>query len=607
MKRRVGTGGLADAAVGARGRTRQDDGCKPAAGAAAKSVFGGPEDEALEKSALFRCLLESYGLPPDVVTGLCSGLVEMMGYRVAYDLATSPWFVELEYWRVFAEGALLFLADSQADFSMPLLFLENSPVDPRELLFNVTRLALVQETAVINVGTTDEEKLHELEQQGWARRDGEAWGSNDCLADSLLQLLFENMVVLLPSVSDEELRKVRRDACRENRLLLRASDGLHPCDTSGRPDPGAYLQHDRHAHATVQFFLNRFGLGESLPRAGICLVVHSRMDSDQIPPATRTICEGVSDLPGPPLRLHLFNWTGRGWSGFHYDPLVCTGEHLAEIVSVGDEDVEEQGVILASLNAVKGSSDAVSSGTVQPPVPTSPALSLGEVVVEGVSAQGQELSGSLGVDASGGADQRTDREAARSVRSLGRQLSELSLEGEEAQGDEKRRRTGRLLRLARRETDAPDPDAALFAGRLSRQGALHSDADVAMRPTGTLPSPNVASRLQRAGFGDAPQGDSEAGPRSLLRRRRGAGRGTLSERPATGQTSTAGRRHGVIVTGFDSERIDDVAADETRRIAEGARRGDQRRREGTRGRLTDRTGADLDRGEGGAWHAGRRR
>ena len=296
------------------------------------------------------------------------------------------------------------------------------------------------------------------------------------------------------------------------------------------------------------------------------------------------------------MRLHLFNWTGRGWSGFHYDPLVWTGDHIAETVSVGDEDVEEQGVILASLNAVKCSSDAVSSSTVQPPVPNSPAL----------SAQGQELRGSLGVDASSGTDQRTDREASRSVRSLGRHLSELSLEEEEAQGDEKRRRTGRLLRLARRETDAPDPDAALFAGRLSGQGALHSDADVAMRPTGTVPSPNVASRLQRAGFGDAPQGDSEAGPRSLLRRRRGVGRVTLSERPATGQTSTAGRRYGVIVTGFGSERIDDVAADETRRIAEGARRGDQRRREGTRGRLTDRTGADLDRGEGGAWHVGRR-
>ena len=43
-----------------------------------------------------------------------------------------------------------------------------------------------------------------------------------------------------------------------------------------------------------------------------------------------------------------------------------------------------------------------------------------------------------------------------------------------------------------------------------------------------------------------------------------------------------------------------------RRIAEGARRGDARRNEGTRGRMTVFSGGDLDRGAGGAWHAGRR-
>ena len=61
-----------------------------------------------------------------------------------------------------------------------------------------------------------------------------------------------------------------------------------------------------------------------------------------------------------------------------------------------------------------------------------------------------------------------------------------------------------------------------------------------------------------------------------------------------------------IVSGFGDGRVDDVAADEARRIAEGARRGDARRNEGTRGRMTDFSGADLDRGAGGAWHAGRR-
>ena len=61
-----------------------------------------------------------------------------------------------------------------------------------------------------------------------------------------------------------------------------------------------------------------------------------------------------------------------------------------------------------------------------------------------------------------------------------------------------------------------------------------------------------------------------------------------------------------IVSGFAEERVEDVAADETRRIAEGARRGDARRDEGTRGRMTSFSGEDLDRGAGGVRRAGRR-
>ena len=162
--------------------------------------------------------------------------------------------------------------------------------------------------------------------------------------------------------------------------------------------------------------------------------------------------------------------------------------------------------------------------------------------------------------------------------------------------------------MQRRETDAPDPDGSLAARRLSRLGALHTDADVAMGPSvGSVHNPNVASRLQRAGFVDASEEIGDTAPRSLLRRRRGEGKGPLSERPPAEETVTPGRRHGVIVSGFGSERVDDVVADETRRIAEGARRGDKRRQDGTRGRMTDSTGADLDRGAGGKWHAGRRR
>ena len=64
--------------------------------------------------------------------------------------------------------------------------------------------------------------------------------------------------------------------------------------------------------------------------------------------------------------------------------------------------------------------------------------------------------------------------------------------------------------------------------------------------------------------------------------------------------------HARIVTGFGSERIDNVADDERRRVAEGVRRAARRREEGTRGPVTGLDGQDMDRAAGGPWSAGRR-
>ncbi len=73
--------------------------------------------------------------------------------------------------------------------------------------------------------------------------------------------------------------------------------------------------------------------------------------------------------------------------------------------------------------------------------------------------------------------------------------------------------------------------------------------------------------------------------------------------PRNRSAAAQGRR---IVTGFGSERVEDLVADERRREAEGARRGVARREEGTRGRMTTFGGEDLDRAAGGPWQSGRR-
>ena len=60
-----------------------------------------------------------------------------------------------------------------------------------------------------------------------------------------------------------------------------------------------------------------------------------------------------------------------------------------------------------------------------------------------------------------------------------------------------------------------------------------------------------------------------------------------------------------IATGLGAEHCADWRAEETRREVAGVVLGMGRRDAGVRGRLTDLSGEDLDRGAGGAWRAGR--
>ena len=102
----------------------------------------------------------------------------------------------------------------------------------------------------------------------------------------------------------------------------------------------------------------------------------------------------------------------------------------------------------------------------------------------------------------------------------------------------------------------------------------------------------------RAATGSASASSAAAQPRTSMLKR---------PRPSTpGPTSDGDLRRARIVTGFGSERVDDLAADEQRRIDEGLSRHADRKEAGVRGRAVDMTGKDLDRSVGGAWHAGRR-
>ncbi len=106
-----------------------------------------------------------------------------------------------------------------------------------------------------------------------------------------------------------------------------ATDGALPFKGVRVPgeSPRAFLQHDVHAEPTVRFFMDWFALrGQKLrvlPVAGILLVVRSRFDSETLPPASVTICLGDGSGEGGPVLFEMYNVTGGGISGTHYDPL----------------------------------------------------------------------------------------------------------------------------------------------------------------------------------------------------------------------------------------------------------------------------------------------
>ena len=159
------------------------------------------------------------------------------------------------------------------------------------------------------------------------------WDDSQCLADSLLQLLQE-YGVLSGDISKAE----RKDACAENRRRLNGQDNhdLRPrrrCAFTNADlgeDERAYLQHDVHAESTMEFFLEWFAARAQktgdLPAGGIVLTVFSRFDSEIGGRSSERICErGAPGAADGVLRFDLYNLTGDGVSGYHYDPLFRRG------------------------------------------------------------------------------------------------------------------------------------------------------------------------------------------------------------------------------------------------------------------------------------------
>ena len=173
---------------------------------------------------------------------------------------------------------------------------------------------------------TDVQRMAQLESQGWELRKGSVWGRGDCLADSLLQLSVVHGI-LPEELNADDGRRERNAACAAVRAHLcgHASLELRPRNSEGVQDPESYLEHDRHAAEILSFFLARFRDRKlrELPEGGVTLLVKTRYDALPGFVVMLTVCarrEGA--VPGGPLEFALFDWTGGGCTGYHYDLLV---------------------------------------------------------------------------------------------------------------------------------------------------------------------------------------------------------------------------------------------------------------------------------------------
>ena len=306
--------------VDSRGRGVPATGAASVAALRSRSQRTGEARAAILSTPLCK-KLSDLRLDGDVMNALLAEMQARFGEDVAWELAGAEWLLAWRRWETFAEEVHV----AAGSWSEGFLVVHVQRL-MEEFLFALRRVVVAQERGPQR---SNEEALHGLRAFGLERGVGEVWGENDCLADSLLQLLIFHGVVAEGVV--------RKTACLANRVRLEAQEDLVPRDIDGNVDLGGFLQHHRHAEPTAEFFFEWYACSEAvLPSAGFRLVVHARSDDDQHPPDELLICEGCGGRPGPPLDCHLFNRTGRVHEGYHYDPLLPL-PLVAEVVDVTEE------------------------------------------------------------------------------------------------------------------------------------------------------------------------------------------------------------------------------------------------------------------------------
>ena len=177
--------------------------------------------------------------------------------------------------------------------------------------------------------TTEAARKHELQQEGMIF--GRARGDGNCLISSILQGLIH--VEMVPkAVVENPLRfssEVR--SCRDALVALPAGHVLRPVErdlltnrinaaATDEEHQQAYLQFDVHGIWIVEYFMERHG--REIPDNGLVLKCFSRFDDilGEVPQVSIYRDANVL-VPEPPHEIAMYNLTGTGFCGEHYDPL----------------------------------------------------------------------------------------------------------------------------------------------------------------------------------------------------------------------------------------------------------------------------------------------
>ena len=277
------------------------------------------EPVALSDTVVWRVLESTWNLPPDVISSFFSGLALYFGEEVVTALFGEEWLARLERWLPFAELVQERSATSTGGEVLPAVFTEF-----RALLFAVVRCVRDMSCVPYNLAGSDAEHLEELKAQGYSRvaADGD---DNNCLIHSLAIALSLQNFISMPKSTRATFQEIRR--------YLVQTPGLHPSLVSGQKCVTAFLEHGVHADAIVRRLHTLLG-STPLPVKGIRVSVHARYDvPGESPPGTFMVGAGMSldeqesapvaDSISPSVQVHLYNWTGEGCSGFHYDALVA--------------------------------------------------------------------------------------------------------------------------------------------------------------------------------------------------------------------------------------------------------------------------------------------